>query len=209
MTHPDVDAWDAWTPEQIAGRLRDFPHPWYIAAGWSVDLFRGGQTREHEDLEIGVRAADFDGLPTVFPELDFWVPSGPGTLVPMTRESLGGESHQTWAWDPVAGRWRFDVFREPHDGDTWICRRDDEGRIRRPYSEVIRHTADGIPYAAIETTLLFKAKHTRPKDEHDFAQALPLLSADQREWLVEALELIHPGHAWILLLEQAGPPPMV
>ena len=28
--------------------------PWCVAAGWALDLFRGEQTREHEDLEIAV-----------------------------------------------------------------------------------------------------------------------------------------------------------
>jgi hypothetical protein len=196
VTHPDVDAWDPWRPPQIAERLRDLTIPWYVAAGWSVDLFLGGQSREHEDLEIGVPAAHFGLLPPLFPELDFWVPSGPGVLVPMTPETLAGESHQTWAWDPAAQRWRFDVFREPHDGDTWICRRDDEGRLRRPYSEVVRRTQDGVPYSAIELTLLFKAKATRDKDVADFERALPLMSAAERAWLADALALLHPDHPW-------------
>jgi len=195
MTHPDVDAWDAWHPRQLADRLRDLTIPWYVAAGWAVDLFRGEQTREHEDLEIAVPAARFGLLPPLFPGLEFWVPDGEGALVPMTPAALGGESHQTWAWDPAAAKWRFDIFREPHDGDTWICRRD-EARIRRPYREIIRHTGDGLPYLAIEAALLFKAKHVRAKDVADFTGALPLLSRAERGWLDAALGLVHPDHPW-------------
>jgi hypothetical protein len=91
----------------------------------------------------------------------------------MTPEAVAGDSHQTWAWDRAAGRWRFDVFREPHDADVWICRRDEQ-RIRRPYREIIRWTDDGIPYLAVEVVLLFKAKHRRDKDEADFNGVLPL-----------------------------------
>src|SRR5262249_37094382 len=98
-----------------------------------------------------------------------------------------------WAFDPAAGRWRFDVFREPHDGDVWVCRRDQE-RIRRPYEEIIRRTEDGIPYLAIEITLLFKAKHAREKDEADFTGVLPLLSRAERGWLAAAPGLVHPAH---------------
>jgi hypothetical protein len=192
VTHPDGDAWH---PRQMADRLQDLTIPWYVAAGWSVDLFRGEQTREHEDLEIAVPAAHFGLLPPLFPGLEFWVPDGEGALVPMTPESLGGESHQTWAWDPATEKWRFDIFREPHDGDTWICRRD-EARIRRPYHEIIRYTEDGIPYLAIEAALLFKAKQVRDKDEADFTGALPLLSRAERGWLDAALGLVHPQHPW-------------
>jgi hypothetical protein len=103
-------------------------------------------------------------------------------------------SHQTWARDHD-GLFRFDVFREPHDGDTWICRRDPA--IRLPYREVVRTTAGGVPYEAPEVVLLFKAKHTRPKDDADFDTVLPLLDADALEWLHRALEQIHRGHPWV------------
>jgi hypothetical protein len=121
----------------------------------------------------------------------------------MTAEALAGESHQTWAFDPAAGRWRFDVFREPHDGDVWICRRDEQ-RIRRPYREIIRHTDDGVPYLAIEVALLFKAKHHRAKDEGDFTGALPLMSRAERGWLDAALGLVHPDHPWRARLRRAA-----
>jgi hypothetical protein len=195
VSHPDIDAWEAWHPRQMADRLGDLPIPWCVAAGWAVDLFRGSQTREHDDLEIAVPADCFALLPPLFPELQFWVPVGEGVLAPLTEATLAGDSHQTWAWDPAAARWRFDIFREPHDGDTWICRRD-EKRIRRPYAEVIHRTSEGIPFLAIEAVLLFKAKHHRPKDEADFTGTLPFLSRAERGWLDATLGLVHPGHPW-------------
>jgi hypothetical protein len=38
--------------------------------------------------------------------------------------------HQTWVREPATGIYRLDIFREPHDGDIWICRR--EQCIRLP-----------------------------------------------------------------------------
>lgn len=60
-------------------------------------------------------------------------------------------THQTWLSEPETGVYKLDVFREPHDGDTWICRRN--ARIRMPYDELIRHTADGIPYLRPDVVL--------------------------------------------------------
>jgi hypothetical protein len=77
--------------------------------------------------------------------------------------------------------YRLDVFRDPHDGDTWICRRDHS--IRLPYERVIEMTSDGVPFMAPEIVLLFKAKHARPKDEADFAGTLDALGPAQRAWL--------------------------
>jgi hypothetical protein len=132
---------------------------------------------------------------------ELFVPSGdltgPGLVWPLDRapKALEG-SHQTWVREPATGMWRLDVFREPSDGDTWICRRDE--RIRLPYHDVIERTDDGIPYARPEIVLLFKAKHSaRPKDEADLAAVLPSLGPTRRKWLAEALALIHPGHPWL------------
>jgi hypothetical protein len=191
---PDLDAWQPWHPKVVAERLTGVDVPWYVAAGWSIDLFRGGPTREHEDLEIAVPANRFDVVAERFADCDFYVPSA-GRVDPVSDDLMHDpERHQTWALDRAEQVWRLDVFREPYDGDTWVCRRDE--RIRRPYPEIIRRTPDGVPYATPEIALLFKAKHTRAKDQHDFDGALPLLDADQRAWLDDALAMVHPGHPW-------------
>jgi hypothetical protein len=158
--------------------------PWYVAAGWAIDLFLGGGYREHDDLEIAVprkRAGEvggaFDGY----------------ELRPVG-------SHQLWIAEPETGAWKLDIMSEPSDGDTWVFRRDE--RIRMPYDQVIERTSDGIPYGRPEIILLFKAKQAREKDNADFAAALPQLELDRQRWLANALELVHPGHAW---LEQLAP----
>ena len=177
--------------------------PWYVAAGWAIDLFLGGDHREHEDLEIAAPNARIDHVAARFPELEFCVITGPQEATPLfeARDRLA-DTHQTWAREPDNGLWRFDVFREPSDGDTWICRRDET--IRLPYGQVIEHTADGIPYCRPEIALLFKAKHAhRDRDQADFESALPLLEPGRRRWLSAALERIHPGHPWLAHLARA------
>ena len=44
---PDVSKWDAWRPDQVARLLEDVRVPWYIAAGWAIELFLGSERREH------------------------------------------------------------------------------------------------------------------------------------------------------------------
>lgn len=195
---PDLAAlearWSAWHPEQVAERLAGVRAPWCVAAGWALDLFRGEQSRPHGDLEIAVPAAHFPGIRARFPPYSFDA-VGSGHVWPDAGPDILAATHQTWLRDPQSGQFRCDVFREPHEGDTWICRRDE--RLRLPYEEVIEHTADGIPFLAPELVLLFKAKATRPKDQRDFTTTLPLLDESRREALRSWLTWIHPGHAWL------------
>jgi hypothetical protein len=196
---PDIEAWDSWHPRDMATRLEGAGFRWFVAGGWAIDIFLGTRTRDHGDLEIALASSVFGALPSRFPEFDFWVPQGERMLARMDTDTLAGESHPTWAFERAAGVWRFDVFREPHDGDTWICRRDPS--IRRPYPEVFEVSADGIPYLRPEICLLFKAKAVRDKDQADFVAALPRMSPVQRTWLRTALERVHPAHDWIAATE--------
>ena len=195
-----MSKWDAWRPGQVAELLAGVQVPWYVAAGWALDLFVGEQRREHEDLEIAIPNSRIDELMPALDGLEACVITGPNEATPLAaaRDQLAG-THQTWIREPATGLWRFDVFREPSDGDTWICRRDPA--IRMPYARIIERTDDGIPYGRPEVVLLYKAEHAqRERDQRDFAEIVPLLEVERRRWLAEALEIVHPGHPWLAAL---------
>lgn len=195
---PDVSAWDAWHPTELARRLAGVDAAWYVTAGWALDLFQDRKTRDHEDLEIAVPEHGFPAVHGALSELELFAIVD-GLACPPTPEALAS-SHQTWARDPATGLWRVDVMRESWDGDTWVFRRD--RRVRLPRARAIARTQAGIPYALPEIVLLYKAKAVREKDEADFAAVLPLLELPQREWLSDALTLVHPGHRWLPALAQ-------
>jgi hypothetical protein len=199
LSPADIEALDArwsscWTPSDVARHLIGIAVPWYVAAGWALDLFRGGQMREHGDIEIAVPAASFPIVRDRFPGYVF-DGAGSGRIWEDATPDVLAAVHQTWLRDPATGNYLLDVFREPHDGDTWICRR--EQTIRFPYRDIIRHTHDGIPYLAPELVLLFKAKHARPKDQADFDATVPHMTPAQCQTLVDLLARAHPGHPWL------------
>lgn len=194
---PDDRRWTAWSPDDIHTRLSEAKVPWCIAAGWALELFRGEVIRSHADLEIAVPAARFPVVREALIELEFEVVGG-GQSWPIDSPAYD-HTHQTWGRERSTGLYRLDVIREPHSGDR-IFRRDH--RIRLPYSSVIRHSADGIPFMAPEIVLLFKAKHCREKDQADFTGTLPLMNALSRSWLAEVLGLVHPRHPWLALVSQ-------
>lgn len=105
------------------------------------------------------------------------------------------DRHQSWVLDVDANAWRMDVMSEPGDSDTWVFRRDQS--IQAPRAFMVDRTRDGIPFLAPHGTLLYKAKASRPKDEADFSVCAPRLTPRPRTWLVDALQVAHPGHPWI------------
>jgi Aminoglycoside-2''-adenylyltransferase len=203
---PDLAEWRPWRPHEAARLLAGVEAPWYVAAGWAIDLFLGAERRKHDDLEIGVPADRFGDFVTALARFELYVvgpdpaaPPGRDLATPVAQaEELLARYHQTWVLEREPCVWRLDVFREPSDGDCWICRRDE--RIRLPYEQLIEETNDGIPYARPEVVLLFKAKAARAKDNDDLAAVLPNLEPERRRWLVEALELVHPDHPWLARL---------
>jgi hypothetical protein len=190
----DAD-WRPWRPETAAQRLEDLEVAWYIAAGWAIDLFVGYERRGHEDLEIAAPADGFPEISALLDDLEFYaVGDGEVTRLRESPERFA-ETHQTWGLDPAAFEWRIDVFREPSADGEWVCRRNEQIRLR--YDELIERTADGIPYVRPEVALLFKAKAARPKDEEDLNDVLPLLAPSRRALLHGWIALVHPGHAWL------------
>lgn len=66
------------------------------------------------------------------------------------------------------------------------------GVFARPLADITRYW-QGIPFLAPEVVLLIKARPGLDKpgtdtDQRDFEAALPMLSADQRSWLKDAIE---------------------
>jgi hypothetical protein len=196
--------WDPLTPVELADLMTGFPEPWWIVGGYAMQAFTG-VGRLHEDVDL-----------VVFPD-----------AVPALREQLGGSFHlwcnhggtfrvlddehpelldplcQIWMRENARSPWRIDCILNPTRDGRWVSRRDDT--LEAPLEEVTWVADDGIRYLDPEVALLFKARQLRAKDEIDLANAWPLMSADQRTWLRDAvLRTYGADHAWNARLESAG-----
>src|SRR3954452_6141795 len=97
--HPDDAGWEAWRPEDVTARLEGVEVPWRVSAGWAIDLFLGGERREHDDLEIAVPADRFGPIAEALPELAFHVVTA-GVAEPVEGAGELMETiHQTWGLD--------------------------------------------------------------------------------------------------------------
>ena len=187
--------WEPYSPLEVARVLDGLPARWWIIGGWAVDAFTG-VLREHEDVDVGFLRADLPAvLEHLSPELCVWSNLS-GTLRPLRKpEHLLEGSRQLWVRRDGRSPWVMDLAMTPHDGDTWISPRDD--RVRRPLDEATFVAADGIRYLRPELVLFMKARWARSKDDRDLETVLPRLDAATRQWLHEAIELVHPGHRWL------------
>lgn len=204
---------DAFGRVEAAARVMGgFPHPWYVAGGWAIDLFVGRVTRPHEDLEVAVGRPDQEALRAYLANWT-WVKAAPrpgaepGEDWEQTpwadSEWLGPPLHQVFALPPGGGAGDVLGFllNEVADGE-WAFRRNRQ--IRRPAREVGLWAHRGIPIMVPEIVLAYKAKYLRPKDQHDFDVSAPLLDTEQRAWLERTLALCHPGHPWVTRLQPGG-----
>lgn len=179
----------------MANRLERLQEAWAVAGGWAIDLFADAAPRKHDDLEVVTSRDGLDLIQAALPELE-WYAAHDGTLTSISATpAILDEAWQTWGWDAHAKAWRVDVMCEPWDSERWIYRRNPT--ISMPLSAAIHTSASGIPFLAPEIVRLFKAKHSRSKDERDLRIVLPLMSERQTKWLTNALELERPDHAWL------------
>lgn len=191
---PGVEAWEAWTPREASDRLSPSGASWCAVAGWAIDLALGTTTRDHSDLEITVTGPN---LAIIRRHLKayVWHSVGDGNVVRLEEDDEACPGHfQHWLLDPELTKWRLDVMLDPGDDGTWVYRRDPTLTASRSF--MVGRTPYGIDYLRPHGSLLFKAKHLRPKDQADFDNCLLVMSRDERSWLTAALDRFHPGHVW-------------
>jgi hypothetical protein len=168
---------------------------WWLSGGEALDVFVGRSTRAHADIDISLRRSDLAAFRAfISSRLDLKI-AHDGQVHEMTDGPLAAEVNGLWARKSADGPWRLQVNLEPVADGEWCYRRN--LHVRLPVETVIRRReVDRLPYVAPAVQLLWKAKDTRPKDEHDFETVAPLLTADERRWLSDAIVRSHPESGW-------------
>ena len=142
--------------------------------GWAIDLYLGVATRVQEDTEIAVPTG---GSPRSV------APFRSSTSMSSARASGNSRSGSLRCDAPNLGPrsndgdYHLDVFRDPHDGDVWICRH--ERAIHRPYTEVIKTTRTGSLHGSRNRALV-QGEARSGEDNADFAAVQPSLDQRQR-----------------------------
>jgi hypothetical protein len=171
------------------------PVPWWVAGGHAIELAVGRRFREHADIDVLLLRRDQSAVQEALVEWEWWAADPPGVLRPWRPgERLPVGVHDIWCRAGPVAPWRIQIMLDEVEGEDWVSRRNP--RLRRPISSLGRIAADGTPYLAPEVQLFYKAKAPRAKDEADFAAALPVLDAAQRQWLSAAIIDTYGAHPW-------------
>ncbi len=184
--------WDPAPLPEVASLFSRVQARWWIAGGHAIELAVGRAFRPHADVDVLVLRRDQAAVQEALRSWEWWAADPPGTLRPWRRgEVLPPGIDDVWCRASASAPWRIQVMLDESEGDEWVHRGDPT--VRRAIDRLGAVSADGIPYLAPEVQLFAKSRDTRPKDEQDFAAALPILDGAQRRWLAEALGK---GHPW-------------
>ena len=193
--------WQLWSPQEVARFFAPLTVPWWIAGGWAIDLFLGRQTRKHEDIDVQILCRDQRVVRALFGGWDMQaaLPPPRDEMWPFRPwhmdEVLDAAIHDIWCRPEPTQPWALQLMIADTRDDSWLFRR--TPAIERPVAAIGCVTTDGIPYLAPEIQLAYKAKGMRPKDEADFAEVLPALDQERRQWLSNAIAVAHPRHPWL------------
>jgi hypothetical protein len=200
MSEP-ISEWQPLSLDEAARCFASASVPWWIAGGRAIDLFLGRDTRAHQDLDVGVLRRDVSVVLRSLPDWEIFEAKD-GALTPLPHGGPRTGVNSLWCRPKGAQSWKLELMLDESEGEFWVYRRDPG--VRRTLRDALKRSSSGIPYLAPEIQLLYKAKHTRPRDELDFQAATPKLSEEARRWLLQSLARTLLSHPWAHALERLG-----
>ena len=187
--------WDPLTPTELGGLMVGFPAPWWVVGGYAMEAFTA-VPRDHDDIDMVVFSEAVPALRTQLGET-FHLWSNHGGMFRIIDDDHPDPLHplsQIWMRRDARSPWQVDCLLNPSVDGRWQSKRHQD--FVAELAEVTWIAADGVRYLNPEVTLLFKAKQHRAKDTMDLDNAWPLLTAQQRGWLRDAVRQSHPEHPW-------------
>ena len=197
-----MQRWDPLSPEEIAEIFSEAAFSWWIAGGYAIEHFVGRSLRPHDDIDVQLFAADHSSIQSLLADWDCWLAAPPGMLRPWAiGETPPLSVSDVWCRENERAPWRFQLMLDQRNGPVWQSRRC--ALVSKPIVELTSRSTTGIPFLIPEVQLFYKARGPRPKDELDFAAALPSLSDSQIAWLHHAISVAYSvDNAWLSILVQ-------
>jgi hypothetical protein len=187
--------------------MSGYEAPWALCGGWAVDLWLGGELRQHGDLDITVFEHDHGAMFARFDHLAGWSLVADTATVQQEPWDGGALDMPAHVHARHEDGFNLELIFNRREADQWLLHADP--KLTVPLSRAIHRFAGGLPIAAPEVLLLYKSRicrgcpgcsaptRLRRRDEADFQALAPRLGKAQRLWLREAMTLIEPDHPWL------------
>jgi hypothetical protein len=195
--------WDPLTPTELKALMDGFAQSWWVVGGHAIEAFTGVR-RFHEDIDLVVYTEHVPQLRTQLGgRFHLWSNDG-GTfrIIDDEHPEPLDPLSQIWMRENAQSPWRVDCILNGSVDGRWQSKRDPS--LVADLEDVTWVADDGVRYLNPEIALLFKAKQARAKDGIDLANSWPLLNADRRAWLREAVAAAYPDHPWTAQLASEG-----
>lgn len=189
-------SWDPAPLSDLVAMFSGLESRWWVTGGFAIELAVGHPFRSHGDIDVLLLRRDQLMAQQVLAGWQWWAADPPGNLRPwVSGEVLPLGVHDIWCRPGPDDPWRVQVMLDESQDQEWVSWRDP--RVHRPISTLGMVSGDGVPFLSPDVQLYYKAKSPRPKDEEDFDAVLPVLTKEQRRWLVDAITQTYGPHPWI------------
>ncbi len=188
--------------KQAVHLLQDIKVFWAVCGGWAIDFFLNLQTREHKDLDITIKRQNQLHVQANLLNQGWTLNKvHSGELYTWEQnEYLELPVHNVWCSHPDLPPHYLEILFSETNDTHYKFRRNQQ--IQRSLEQAFLPTVSGIQILAPEIVLLFKAKYSddQPTYQQDFERTLPKLTAEQKQWLIQALIKAYGSHAWLNVL---------
>lgn len=190
---PALHIWAPISVPEVQRLLAGSTGRWWLSGGQAIDHWLGRTTRPHGDIDVSVVRAEWARLIAELPSHLEPYAAIDGNLLALADWADSPRLRNIWLRDSRTDRWVLQVNIEEGDA-AWRYR-------RQPWIELSWHSAvrivRGVPTGSPATQLLWKSPSPRPRDDADLDVTLPVLSSDDRAWLLQSIRLAHPSSPWL------------
>lgn len=189
--------WQRLSAEQTAQLLDATAVRWWLSGGAALDRWLGRDIRERTNTDVSIVGADAMAFVADLPAgLSAWAPADDeGRVVPFAEASEDLELQPILVRDDAAGAWVLRVNLEDGAPRAWVYKRDP--RLQLPWDRAVLDLG-GVPTAAPETQLVWKALRPRPEDDVDKDAIVDELTPEALAWYERAILSIHPHSSWAI-----------
>lgn len=194
----DLSNWEPLAITEVNCIFSEVPIHWGIAGGWALDMHLGRKTREHSDTDIVIFREDQQVVYHLLKNEWTLYKAEDGKLSLWPEGEYLDAINDIWISRDSRSPWAFQIMLMDSEQDKWVYRR--EKTINVPKAELFSSDENRVPYLKPAIQLLYKggSSQIREKDSRDFQAVFPTLSAEEKNWLEEALKRQFPlGHSWI------------